>query len=51
MSFLSAFEILFHDADQEHIAVLIADIDDYADVKKSRGRVYADSLVRRVAAY
>ena len=45
----SAFEILFHDADQEHIAVLIADIDDYTDVKKSRGRVYADSLVRRVA--
>jgi diguanylate cyclase (GGDEF)-like protein len=45
----SAFEILFHDADQEHIAVLIANIDDYAELRKSRGRVYADSLVRRVA--
>ncbi|MBR0353728.1 MAG: GGDEF domain-containing protein, partial [Oscillospiraceae bacterium] len=45
----SAFEILFHDADQEHIALLIADIDDYAELRKSRGRVYADSLVRRVA--
>ena len=45
----SAFEILFHDADQEHIAVLIADIDDYPNLRKSRGRVYADNLVRRVA--
>ena len=29
--------------------MLIADIDDYAELRKSRGRVYADSLVRRVA--
>ena len=29
--------------------MLIADIDDYAELRKSRGRVYADSLVCRVA--
>ena len=44
----SAFEILFHDADHDHIAVLIADIDDYAAIKKNRGRVYANDMVCRV---
>lgn len=45
----SAFEILFRDADHDHIAVLIADIDDYTAIKKNRGRAYADDLVCRVA--
>ena len=45
----SAFEILFHDADHDHIAVLIADIDDYAEIRRSRGRVYANQVVARVA--
>ena len=44
-----AFEILFRDADHDHIAVLIADIDDYTAIKKNRGRAYADDLVCRVA--
>jgi len=45
----SAFEILFHDADHDHIAVLIANIDDYANMKKNRGRVYVNDMVCRVA--
>lgn len=45
----SAFEVLFHDADQDHIAVLIADIDDYAELRKNRGEAYANDLVCRVA--
>ena len=45
----SAYEILYRDADQQHIAVLIADINGYASVQKERGRVYADDLVCRVA--
>ena len=45
----SAFEILFHDADHDNIAVLIADIDDYAAIRRERGRVYANDMVCRVA--
>jgi diguanylate cyclase (GGDEF)-like protein len=45
----SAFEILFHDADHDHLAVFIADIDDYAELRKSRGRIYANDVVCRVA--
>jgi len=45
----SAFEILFRDADQEHLAVLIADIDNYADIRENRGRAYANDMVCRVA--
>ena len=45
----SAFEILFHDADHDHIAVLIANIDDYASIKKNRGRAYTNDMVCRVA--
>ena len=45
----SAFDILFRDSDHEHIAVLIAEIDDYAQTKKERGREYADRVVCRVA--
>ena len=45
----TAFDVLFHDADKEHIAVLIADIDDYALIKKEKGRGYADKAVLKVA--
>ncbi len=45
----SAFDILFHDADHDHIAMMIAEIDGYADLKKSRGPAYADRVVCRVA--
>jgi len=45
----SAFDILYHDSDQDHIAVMIADIDDYAAIKQAKGREYADHLILRVA--
>ena len=45
----TAFDVLFHDADKEHIAVLIADIDDYARMKEEKGSGYADKAVLKVA--
>ena len=45
----TAFDILFHDADKDHIAVMIAEINDYALLKKEKGRKYADEAVLRVA--
>ena len=40
----SAFEILFHDADKDHIAVMIADIDDYDDLSKEKKQEAAISV-------
>ena len=45
----SAFDILFHDADHDHIAVLIAEIDNYAEIRQSRGHECADRVVCHVA--
>ena len=45
----SAFDILFHDADHEHIAVMIATIDNYRTVLAEKGKPYTDQIVRRVA--
>ncbi len=45
----TAFDILFHDSDKDHIAVLIADIDRYHEIEEQKGREYADSVVKRVA--
>ena len=45
----SAFDILFQDSDQNHIAVMIATIDDYAAIRSERGREYANRAVLRVA--
>ena len=45
----SAFDILFHDADREHIAVLIAEICDYDEIKTKKGFDYTDRAVCRVA--
>ena len=45
----SAFDVLFRDADKEHIAILIADVDDYDKIKVEKGKVYADRLICRVA--
>lgn len=45
----SAFDILFHDADRDHIAVLIAQIRDYAQMKENKGCDYTDKAVCRVA--
>ncbi|MBQ7534562.1 MAG: EAL domain-containing protein [Stomatobaculum sp.] len=45
----TAFEVLFHDSDKEHIAVLIADINDYAVIKDGKGRACADAVALRVS--
>ncbi len=45
----SAFEILFHDSDKDHIAVLIAAIDGYDAIKKEFGFDYADRAVLKTA--
>lgn len=45
----SAFDILFHDSDHDHIAVLIAEIDRYREIRSRRGQEYADRIVLRVA--
>lgn len=46
----SAFDILFHDSDHDHIAVVIAHVDDYAKIRNEHGRLYADQTIRRVAS-
>ncbi len=45
----TAFDILFHDSDQEHIAVLIAQIDRYEQIRQTYGRDCVDRVVCRVA--
>ena len=45
----SAFDILFHDADHDHIAVMIATVDDYRKIRAEKGRDCADRIIRRVA--
>ena len=44
-----AFEILFHDADHDHIAVLIMDVDNYSAIKQERGSASANDMIRRTA--
>ncbi len=46
----TAFDVLFHDSDQDHIAVLLATIDDYESIKETRGRGYGDQAVKKVAS-
>lgn len=41
----TAFDILFHDADQEHIAVLIVQIDRYEQIRQNHGRDCSDRVV------
>lgn len=45
----SAFDVLFHDADHDHIAVMVAKVDDYKKLKESRGKAAADKTILRVA--
>ena len=45
----SAFDILFHDSDHDHIAVLIAEIENYAGIKRDKGRSYTDRVVCHIA--
>ena len=45
----SAFDVLFRDADKDHIAILIADVDNYDIIKQRKGKEYADKLICHVA--
>ena len=45
----TAFEILFHDADQEHIAVLIAEIDGFGRIRDENGKAASEQTALRVA--
>ncbi len=46
----SAFDILLYDADMKHTAVLLADIDGYAQLLAEEGREAADRAILRAAA-
>ena len=45
----TAFEILFRDSDKDHIAVLLANIDDFESIREHKGKVETDRIVKRVA--
>ena len=45
----SAFDILFHDSDHDHIAVMIAEIDRFEEISREHGKAYTDRLICRVA--
>ncbi|MBQ6603366.1 MAG: EAL domain-containing protein [Eubacterium sp.] len=45
----SAFDVLFHDADHDHIAVILASADDYRTFRSLHGKAAADEAVKRVA--
>ena len=46
----TAFEILFHDSDKDHIAVLLADIDDFEQFRLAEGRKRAEEVTKKVAS-
>ena len=46
----TAFEILFHDADKDHIAVLLADIDGFEQFRVAEGRKRAEEVTKKVAS-
>ena len=45
----SAFDILFHDSDHDHIAVMIATVDGYRTLREEKGKACADQIIKRVA--
>lgn len=46
----TAFEILFHDSDKDHIAVLLADIDGFEKFRVAEGRKRAEEVTKKVAS-
>ena len=46
----SAFDILFHDSDQEHIGVLLVHVDGYQAIRNANGQKAADDAIKRVAS-
>ena len=45
----TAFEILFHDSDKDHLAVILATIDGYEAFKENEGKQRTDRMVKKVA--
>ena len=45
----TAFEILFHDSNKDHIAVILAAVDDYEHIRDSKGKRCADRMIERAA--
>ena len=45
----SAFDIMFHDSDKDHICVLLLCVDDYDEIKKLKGKKQTDMMIKRVA--
>ena len=45
----TAFEILFHDSDKQHIAVMIANVDGYDSIKGAKGKEVTDQIICNVA--
>ena len=45
----SAFNVLFRDADKDHIAVMIASVDHYQQIRETQGKEKADEAILRVA--
>ena len=45
----SAFELLFHDADQDHIALLILNVNEYRLIADTKGKETGDRVLLRVA--
>ncbi len=45
----SAYEVLLKDANQSHIAVMIANIDDFEAIRRMHGQEVTDAVVLRVA--
>jgi diguanylate cyclase (GGDEF)-like protein len=46
----SAFDILFHDSDQDHIGVLLVHVDGYQAIRNANGQKAADDAIKRVAS-
>ena len=46
----SAFNVLFHNKDKEHIGVLLLSVDGYGSLKFEHGQAAADTVVKRVAS-
>ena len=45
----SAYDMLYHDADHEHVAVLIISVNDFKELSKSYGKDTCDLVLQRVA--
>ena len=45
----TAFDILFHDSDRDHIAVILADVDNYEAIEREKGKDQAKRVICRAA--